>query len=132
MSIRKRAGAVALGLMTVAFMGQFPLVAQEPATQKPANAAAKKRDPSRRVPPYFGQIGLTTEQRSSIYGLQAKRIEKIDVLEKQIAAEKAEMLADCEGVLTETQKKLLDNLRKAAAEPAPKSTKTAEASKPSN
>ena len=136
MTIRKRTGAVALGLMTVAFLGQLPLVAQEPATPKPANAAPKKRDPARRVPPYFGQIGLTTEQRASIYGIQAKRIEKIDALEKQIAAEKGEMLATCEGVLTETQKKLLDNLRKAAAEPGPKppatATRTTEAPKPAN
>ncbi len=43
------------------------------------------------------------------------------------------MLADCEAVLNETQKKLLDNLRKAAAEPAPKpaaSAKTDESPKP--
>ena len=129
MTIRKRIGAVALGLAAVLLMGGFPLAAQEPATSKPAAPAAKKKDPSRRVPPHFGQIGLTTEQRASIYGFQAKRMEKIEALEKQIAAEKAELLADCEGVLNETQKKLLDNLRKAAAEPAPKpaaSGKTAE------
>ena len=136
MTIRKRIGAVALGLVAVASMGRVPLVAQEPSASKPAAAPAKKRqDPSRRVPPYFGQIGLTTEQRASIYSVQAKRNEKIDALEKQIAAEKAEMLADCEGVLNETQKKLLDNLRKAAAEPAPRPTaspKPAEAPKPSS
>jgi hypothetical protein len=131
MMIRKRAGAVALGLVAVVLMGGFPLVAQEPAASKPATPPAKKKqDPSRRVPPYFGQIGLTTEQRASIYGLQAQRFEKIDALEKQIASEKAEMLASCEDVLNETQKKLLDNLRKAASEPAPK-TKPAETPKPS-
>jgi Spy/CpxP family protein refolding chaperone len=134
MTIRKRIGAVALGLAAVALMGGLPLVAQEPATSKPAAPPAKKKqDPSRRVPSYFGQIGLTTEQRASIYGVQAKRHEKIDALEQQIVTERAEMLADCEKVLNETQKKLLDNLRQAAAEPASKtapSSKPAEAPKP--
>jgi hypothetical protein len=128
--------AVALGLVAVVLMGAFPLAAQEPAASKPAAPPArKKQDPSRRVPSYFGQIGLTTEQRASIYGIQAKRFEKIDSLERQIAEEKAGMLADSEGVLNETQKKLLDNLRKAAAEPAPKaaaSSKPADMPKPSN
>ncbi len=134
MTIRKRIGAVSLGLVAVAVLGQLPLVAQEPATSKPAAPTAKKKqEPSHRVPNYFGQIGLTTEQRASIYGIQAKRVEKIEALEKQIATEKAEMLAECEGVLTETQKKLLDNLRKAAAEPASKPaapSKPAETPKP--
>jgi Spy/CpxP family protein refolding chaperone len=121
MTIRKRIGAVALGLVAVALLGQLPLVAQEPATSKQAAPTAKKKqDHSRRVPNYFGQIGLTTEQRASIYSIQANRVEKIEALEKQIATEKAEMLAQCENVLNETQKKLLDNLRKVAAEPAPK------------
>ena len=136
MTICKRTGAVALGLVAIALMGQPPLIAQEPAAPKPAAAPAKrKQDPSRRVPAYFGQIGLTADQRASIYSVQAKRFEKIDALEKQIAAEKAEMLADCEGVLNETQKKLLGTLRKAAAEPAPKATasaKSAETPRPSN
>jgi hypothetical protein len=134
MTIRKRIGAAALGLAVVALMGGLPLVAQEPATSKsPAPAAKKKQDPSRRVPIHFGQIGLTTEQRAGIYGIQSKRHEKIDALEQQIATEKAEMLADCEKMLNETQKKLLDNLRKAATEPAPKTAATsrpAEAPKP--
>ena len=135
MTIRKRIGAVALGLAAVALPVGLPLAAQEPAGSKSATAPAKKKqDPSRRVPPYFGQIGLTTEQRASIYGYQAKRNEKIDALEKQIAAEKADLLAECEGVLNETQKKLLDNLRKAAVEPAskPVAAKPPEATKPSN
>jgi hypothetical protein len=123
MTIRKRIGAVSLGLVAVVLMGQLPLVAQEPAPSKPAAPTArKKQDLSRRVPNYFGQIGLTNEQRASIYSLQAKHVEKIEALEKQIATEKAEMIAESETVLNEVQKKLLDNLRKAAAEPAPKAT----------
>ena len=103
--------------------------AQEPAAVKPAEPAKKKHDVARRVPAHFGQIGLTTEQRANIYAIQGKRFDRIEELEQQIAKERAEMLAQCEGVLTDTQKKLLDNLRRASAEPGG-AAKTAEASKP--
>jgi hypothetical protein len=125
MTIRKRTGAVALGLIAVVLMGRLPLAAQEPAKEKPAAPPQKK--PTRRVPDYFGQIGLTPEQKTNIYAVVNKRQEKIDALEKQILAERAEMLVECEGLLNETQKKLLDNLRKAASEPKPK---PAEVTKP--
>ena len=120
MTIRIRAAAVVVTLTVLGLMGSIDQTgAQEPATTKPAEPALKKRyDSARRVPDYFGQIGLTTEQRASIYSIQGKRSEKIDELEKQIATQKAEMLVECEGTLTEIQKKLLDNLRRAASEPA--------------
>lgn len=130
MTIPKRTGVAASSILAVVILGWLPIVAQEPASKTaPAPAAKKKQDPSRRVPPYFGQIGLTTEQRASIYGIQGKRHEKLNALEKQIAEEKAAMLVECETVLTDTQKKLLGNLRAAAAEPAAKPTA---AVKPSN
>jgi Spy/CpxP family protein refolding chaperone len=130
MMIRKRTGAVALGLAAVLLMGQFPIAAQDPATTKPATGPAQKKQ-IRRVPDYFGQIGLTPEQKTNIYAVLNKRMDKIEALEKQIAAERAEMLTECEAVLNETQKKLLDNLRKAAAEPK-STTKPADAPKPTD
>ena len=137
MTILKRSSLMALGLSALIGAGGLPLVAQEPAPKAATPPAKKKQEPSRRVPAYFGQIGLTTEQRASIYGIQGKRIDKIESLEKQIAAEKSEMISECEAVLNETQKKLLDNLRKAASEPTPKainaaSTRPVESSKSSN
>ena len=103
--------------------------AQEPAAARPVDLVAKrKHDAARRVPAHFGQIGLTTEQRANIYTIQGKHLEAIEALEKQIAQEKSEMLTQCEASLTETQKKLLDNLRRAAAEGSP--TKTADTTKP--
>ena len=103
--------------------------AQEPAGAQPAEPVAKKKhDAAHRVPAYFGQIALTTEQRANIYGILGKRYAKIEALEQQIATEKAEMLTQCEGTLTETQKKLLDNLRRAATEPV--AAKTTEATRP--
>jgi len=127
MTIRKRAVGAAMTIGAVVLLGRLPLVAQEPPATKPVDPVAKKKsDPARRVPPYFGQIGLTTEQRASIYSVQGKHQEKIHALERQIAEERAAMLGECEATLTETQRKLLDNLRKAAAEPT---TKPAEAPK---
>lgn len=127
MTIRKRTCAVALVALALLMIGRLPLAAQEPAS-KTAPAAKKKQDPSHRVPSYFGQIGLTTEQRASIYAIQSKRHEKIEALEKQVAAEKAGMLSECEAVLSDTQRKLLENLRRVATEPAPKPAATPKSS----
>ena len=119
MTIRIRAAVVVTALTVLGLVGSIDRIgAQEPATAKPAEPVVKRRDAARRVPDYFGQIGLTTEQRASIYSVQGKRYEKIDALEQQIATQKAEMLVECEGTLTEIQKKLLENLRRAASEPA--------------
>ncbi len=117
MSIRNQTGAVAVSLLSVLLIGPWSTRAQDPAT-KPSSPPAQKKQ-TRRVPDYFGQIGLTPEQKNSIYAVVDRRREKIEALEKQIAAERAEMLTECEAVLNETQKKLLDNLRKAADEPKP-------------
>jgi hypothetical protein len=129
MKIRRLAGAVALSALVVAMMGGLPLVAQEPAAPKSSTTAKAKQDPAHRVPAYFGQIGLTPEQRASIYGIQAKHLSKIEALEKQIAEEKAGSLAECEGVLTDVQKKLVENLRSARTRTA---SKTSDAPKASN
>ena len=119
MTIRIRAAAAMSALTVLGLVGSIGQIgAQEAATAKPAEPVVKKRDAARRVPDYFGQIGLTTEQRANIYGIQNKRYDKIEALEQEIATQKAEMMAECEGTLTEIQKKLLDNLRRAASEPA--------------
>ncbi len=130
MTIRFRTATVATAVLMAGLMTTFDQIgAQEPVTPKSAEPVAKKKhDASRRVPDYFGQIGLTAEQRASIYGILNKRQEKIDALEQQIATEKAEMIVQCEGTLTDIQKKLLENLRHAASEP--NATKTTVNAKP--
>ena len=126
--IRSAAVAATLLMMSLAILDR-PTGAQEPTAPRAVDLLAKKRqDAARRVPSHFGQIGLTTEQRANIYAIQGKRLEKIEALEQQIAQEKAEMLAQSEATLTDTQKKLLDNLRRAASEPGVTRT---DASKPS-
>jgi TolA-binding protein len=119
MSIRNRVGAVVFGSAVVALFAAFPLVAQEPPKNDGAAALpVTKRvyDPSRRVPDFFGQIGLTPVQKEDVYKIRAKHQKQIDELEKQVAKLRSEMVTECETVLTDTQKELLANLRKASVE----------------
>jgi hypothetical protein len=121
MSIRNRTSALAFGLVFAAVVasGTIALPAQEPApgnSTGPVKSPATKRvvDPSRRVPSFFGQIGLTAEQKEAIYKVRGKHQQKIDDLEKQVATIQAEMLAECTSLLTEPQKKMLDYRREAS------------------
>jgi hypothetical protein len=121
MTISSRMRAVGLGagltaVLLLAVAGAS-LNAQEPkgkAAKSDAPSAKRKSDPARSVPDYFGQIGLTTEQRERIYKIQGKHQTKIDELEKQIDDIQAQSLSECEAVLTDTQKKLLAQNRKEA------------------
>jgi hypothetical protein len=121
MAIIPRIGAAGLGVALVLTLGSWSLTAQEPGAGKPAeksDAPTIKRtyDPARRVPDYFGQIGLTNEQREAIYKIRARHQQKLDELEKQVAAIHAQLLTECEAVLTDAQRQLLEHRRRAAAE----------------
>jgi hypothetical protein len=99
----------------------LPLVAQEPSaaqseTKSKARSGKKAFDPTRRVPMYFGQLGLTPDQRESIYKIQAKHMPKIEELEKQIEDLRDQMLQECEKVLKPEQKKMLDARRGSGAQ----------------
>jgi hypothetical protein len=100
--------------------GGLPLAAQEPGkTQVDTQAkktARRTMDPTRRVPNYFGQLGLSEVQRESIYKIQSKHQPSIEALQKQLEDLRAEMLKECESVLTDVQKKMLSDRRASAAE----------------
>ncbi|HEY2157368.1 MAG TPA: hypothetical protein VGH33_17200, partial [Isosphaeraceae bacterium] len=100
-----------------------------PAAEKPAAASAKKSDPSRRVPNHFGQVGLTPEQRESIYKIRKAHYEKLEALRAEMAEIEAKSMSECEAVLTETQRKLLENLRANGSRGASKAVETAKAAK---
>jgi Spy/CpxP family protein refolding chaperone len=108
-----RVRLVAMGAVMAALAG-VPLAAQEPGAGKPAEKAVRKGgDPARRVPPGYGQIGLTPEQREKIYGIRAKHMEKITALEKELDTLRKKMDDECETVLTDSQKKILTERRAA-------------------
>ena len=126
MPIQNRATVVLLGTLAAILAGSLPIGAQEPAKTTATTAVEKKKaGPTRRVPDYFGQIGLTPDQRAGIYAVQDKHMTKIEALEKQIEAIKAEMMTESEAVLDDTQKKLLANLRRAAVGATAKPTEAA-------
>jgi hypothetical protein len=121
MTFMRRFAAIltsAAALMIVS--GSLPSIAQEAgntrAQTKATKAARRPYDPTRRVPPHFGQLGLTDAQKESIYRVRAKHQPKIDALEKQLEELREQMLKDCETVLTDAQKKLLEERRSGATE----------------
>jgi hypothetical protein len=136
-SIRRSLGVVAGASALLIVTSAFDSVAQEPARSKalvpktskkvappatdeedeapaPKPASKKKSDPRRRLYPYFGQLGLTDEQRESIYQIRAKHAQKIEALEKQLEDARSQAMTEAERVLTPSQKKLLEDRRKAA------------------
>jgi hypothetical protein len=123
----------ALLVATMVALIAIPLLAQEPKAakddSKPAEKSAtsakndakpaeKTYDPAKRVPPHFAQVGLTSEQRDKIYSIRAKRLEKINSLKKQLEGLQSEMMTECESVLTDAQRKLLDQRRTSAKDPS--------------
>jgi hypothetical protein len=117
---RSLAVAVSAAALTILFSG-LPLGAQEPKAPKidarsKAKVGKKTSDPTRRVPAYYGQLGLSDSQRESIFKIQDKHAPRIDALEKQIEAIRGQMNTEFEAVLTSAQKKMLDQRRAAAAE----------------
>ena len=118
MSTRSPRLPLVASLGVAAVLCTLSLSAQEPKPADPAKAPAPAQayDRARRVPPFFGQVGLTTEQRESIYKIRGVHQPKVDDLRKQVAAAEAAMLAECETVLTDAQKQLLNYRRQAAAE----------------
>jgi hypothetical protein len=111
----KTARLFAMGAVMATLAGVPLVLAQEPGATKQTDskAARKASDPSRRVPRGFGQIGLTPEQREKIYGIQAKHMDKITALEKELEGLRQKMYAECETVLTDSQKQLLAERRAA-------------------
>lgn len=118
-TIRRMAAILSSTVAMAMLSGALPLIAQESGkgqVQSTAKRAGKRAvDPTRRVPNYFAQLGLSEAQRESIYKIQAKHQPRIDALEKQLEDLRAQALKECEGVLTTPQKQMLAERRTKAA-----------------
>lgn len=81
------------------------------ASKAEAKAAFRVSAAARRVPIYFGQVGLTIEQREKIYEIRAKHQVQIAELRQQLEEVVKQEMAECEAVLTEAQRSLLNQRR---------------------
>jgi hypothetical protein len=118
----RRVAALAVSAATMTLLaGGLPLAAQEPGTTQAdtktkTKSAKRAYDPARRVPNFFGQLGLSDAQKDSIYKIQGKHMPQIDALEKQLEELRAQVLKECESVLTGPQKQMLAERRTHATE----------------
>jgi hypothetical protein len=110
---------ICAGVSTAMMAGwlTIPLAAQEPSSSAPTAKVSTPSAPSgtdlgRRLPNYYGQIGVSPEQRETIYKIVGKHQKKIEALHKQIAEIRSEMMKECESALTDTQKQLLEQRRR--------------------
>ncbi len=88
---------------------------QESAAEKEKAAPAKvAKKPRGRLPAYYAQIGLSTEQRDKIYGVQADYGKQIAALQKQIDDLVKKQDTEIVSVLKPEQKEKLDALLAAA------------------
>jgi hypothetical protein len=78
--------------------------------EKKAGAAKEGKESKGRLPQYYGQIGLSAEQREKIYAIQAQYRQQIDDLEKQLEAVKAKQEGEIQAVLSADQKQKLGEL----------------------
>jgi len=129
LSFDRRFVAIAVSAAALTFIStSFPLGAQTSTSKSQATkpSASQKADSTRRVPRYFGDLGLSDAQRESIYKVQAKHQPKIDDLEQQLEDARAALIKDCEKVLTPAQKTALERRRREAAAKRKAATKEME------
>ena len=117
MTLRSRVGGVLLGASLVAGMGAWPSLAQDP-SEDPAVPALKATTKAkaaskgyRRVPPNFGKVGLTGDQKEKIYEIRGRHQDEIEGLKAKIEEVEAREIAECEAVLLDSQRKVLADLR---------------------
>ena len=81
----------------------------------------KKRS-RRRLPRYFGQLGLDNKQREDVYSIQESNQQQLDDLEKRIAVLISERDAKVRKVLKSTQQRKLSSLGNSRSRTKPASS----------
>lgn len=110
--MRSRIRMLSIGLAAVLAAAALPVAAQVPGSS--AKQARKTYNPARRVPAHFGKVGLSTDQKEAIYAIRGKYQEKIASLQRQIDQMRAEELNECESLLNDSQRNLLNQERPAS------------------
>lgn len=86
----------------------------ESPSQQPGESETAETKPRGRLPNHFGKLGISEEQRTRIYSIQADYDERIDDLLSQIEELVANRDSDINAVLTEGQRARLRELREEA------------------
>jgi hypothetical protein len=95
------------------------------ASEAKTPAAAVKKKPRGRLPNYYGQVGLSKDQRAKIYGIQKTFGDQLAALKKQIEELEKKQKEGMEAVLTAEQKtKVAELVAAAAKKRASRSKKT--------
>ncbi len=99
-------------------------------------AAAKAEPAARRLPPGYGQLELTDDQREKVYAVQEKHAAQLAKLNQDIADLRAKISSESEAVLTPAQRSQLARNRaetksktKAATKEEPKAKAKADTKK---
>jgi hypothetical protein len=108
---------LALCLLVLLAASAIVTHAQNQPTPPKAEAAEKpaRKKPRGRLPNYYRKAGVSQKQTETIYAIQAKYKDRIANLQEQIDALVAERDAEVEAVLTDEQKKRVEQLREEAA-----------------
>ncbi len=111
------AALVLAGLMIGAQVNSPSSLAQEKTAETKAEAKVAKKAEGR-VPQYYGQVGISDEQKKKIYTIQGGYEDKIAALRKEIAALEEKRDDEVKGVLTADQQKKLAELQEAGKKKA--------------
>ncbi|HBN75975.1 MAG TPA: hypothetical protein DD473_09175 [Planctomycetaceae bacterium] len=101
------------GLITLCLCLCF-VISSAPAQKMKSAAAPTTARSKNRLPNYYGQIGLSDEQRTKIYGIQAEFRTKSEELIRQLEDMRTEETLEIQSVLTPEQRTELNDLVTAA------------------
>ncbi len=99
----------------------FPGVVSRSEPKAPSKLVekAEKAAPAPRLPPYFAQIGLSTDQRAKVLKVRQDYAPRIERLEQELAELASQRDAEVEALLTTDQKSKLESLRKTSRPKSP-------------
>jgi len=89
------------------------VAAQETQEETPAKKVRKKA--RGRVPNHYGKLGLSSEQKETIYDVQAKYRAQIEALEQEVADLEQQQSIEITEVLTDDQRQSLKKILEDAA-----------------
>lgn len=96
--------------LTICTSDTLPAQKKEASSEKTTTKETKTtlKKSKGRVPPHYGKLNLSTEQRGKILKIQASYKSQMDSLKKQLADLNSKRKAECKTILTPQQKSSLE------------------------